>query len=159
MRPNPLLSKKYFAPLHQVSKQLREDPSELGIGQTGNGRGLSALEGLVAAIEVCHPSLVIPSSLHVLHKLFDILMMYTPNFNHAQTQSPQKDGRSLVPHLLHIAASPPDNAQRPQYNTLPHLDSVSWDSIPAELRKVSDIPCLGMEQVKRLTEKNQFEPD
>lgn len=55
-RPLPLISKRYFAPLSQVTKVLREDPSGLGIGQTnsGSGRGLSALEGLVAAIEVCH---------------------------------------------------------------------------------------------------------
>ncbi|KAF8558098.1 hypothetical protein OG21DRAFT_1481638 [Imleria badia] len=120
-RPLPLLSKRYFAPLSQVTKELCEDPSKFGIGQTnsGSGRGLSALEGLVAAIE-----------------LFDILMA-SPNFNanHAPTQSPQKDNRSLVSHLLHIAASLPDNAQRPQLNTLPHLDFLNWDSIPAELRK------------------------
>ena len=79
--------------------------------------------------------------LHILLKLFDILML-NANFtlNHAPTKSPQKEGRSLISHLLHIAASPPDNAQRPHYNMLEHLDSVNWDSIPAELRKVSDIP-------------------
>lgn len=55
-RPLPLLSKRFFAPLSLVTRELREEPSKLGIGQTnsGGGRGLSALEGLVAAIEVCH---------------------------------------------------------------------------------------------------------
>lgn len=55
-RQRPLLSKNYFAPLSQLTKELREEPSKLGIGQTnsGSGRGLSALEGFVAAIEVCH---------------------------------------------------------------------------------------------------------
>lgn len=98
----------------------------------------------------------------MLLKLFDILMASANfNVNHAPTQSPQKDNRSLVSHLLHIAASPPDSAQRPQFNTLHHLDSVSWDSIPAELRKVSSIPLthLGIEQHKHLAEKDQFEPD
>lgn len=79
--------------------------------------------------------------LYILQKLFDILMAST-NFaaSQAQSQSPQKDTRSLISHLLHIAASPPDNAERPQYNNLPHLDSMTWDSIPTELRKVSKIP-------------------
>ncbi|KAH0833161.1 hypothetical protein J3R83DRAFT_12188 [Lanmaoa asiatica] len=120
-RPQPLLSKRFFAPLSQVTKELREEPSKLGIGQTNSAssRGLSALEGLVAAIE-----------------LFDILMA-SANFspNHVQTQSPQKDNRSLISHLLHIAASPPDGAQRPYCNTLQHLDFVTWESIPAELKK------------------------
>ncbi|KAG8213163.1 hypothetical protein J3R82DRAFT_11572 [Butyriboletus roseoflavus] len=120
-RPLPLLSKRFFAPLSHVTKELREEPSKLGIGQTnsGSGRGLSALEGLVAAIE-----------------LFDLLVTSTNSAaNHAQTQSPQKENRSLIFHLLHIAASPPDNAQRPQCNTLQHLDFVNWDSIPTELKK------------------------
>ncbi|KAF8134853.1 hypothetical protein EV363DRAFT_1396322 [Boletus edulis] len=110
-RPLPLLSKRYFAPLSQITKELREEPSKLGIGQSnsGSGKGLSALEGLVAAIE-----------------LFDTL-------NHIQ--SPQKDNRSLISHILHIAASPPDAAQRPHCNILQHLDFVNWDSIPSELRK------------------------
>ncbi|KAF9243561.1 hypothetical protein BU15DRAFT_43066 [Melanogaster broomeanus] len=122
-RPSPLLSKGFFAHLSQVTKDLREDPSKFGIGQTnsGGGRGLSALEGLVAAIE-----------------LFDILMASSNlTVNHAQTQSQtsQKDSRSIVSHLFHIATSPPDNAQRPQCNTLQHLDSVTWESIPTELKK------------------------
>lgn len=82
--------------------------------------------------------LTIMFQLHIPHKLFDILMSSTAN--HAQTQSPQKENRSLISHLLHIAASPPDNAQKPHCNTLQHLDSVNWDSIPAELKKVSSIP-------------------
>ncbi|KIK94223.1 hypothetical protein PAXRUDRAFT_143360 [Paxillus rubicundulus Ve08.2h10] len=120
-RPSPLLSKRFFTNLPQVMKELREDPSKLGIGQINSGgvRGLSALEGLVAAIE-----------------LFDILMTST-NFavSHTQTQTPQKDNRSLVSHLLHIAASPPDSAQRPQCNNLQNLDSITWESIPTELKK------------------------
>lgn len=82
----------------------------------------------------------------MLQKLFDLLMA-SFNVNHVQTQTPQKENRSLISHLLHIAASPPDNAQRPHCNELEHLDFVNWNSIPAELRKVSDIPWtpLGVE--------------
>ncbi|KAG6334113.1 hypothetical protein ID866_4975 [Astraeus odoratus] len=52
-RPSPLLSKRFFGPPAHVTKELREEPAKLGIGQISCGdRGLSALEGLVAAIEV-----------------------------------------------------------------------------------------------------------
>jgi hypothetical protein len=52
--PTPLLARRFFAPLPLVIKELREDPTKLGIGQTSSGgsRGMAALEGLVAAIEV-----------------------------------------------------------------------------------------------------------
>lgn len=53
-RPSPLLSKRFFAELQNVTKELRDEPGRLGIGQTtsGGARGMAALEGLVAAIEV-----------------------------------------------------------------------------------------------------------
>ncbi|KAI6042458.1 hypothetical protein EDC04DRAFT_2658214 [Pisolithus marmoratus] len=110
-RPSPLVSKIFFSPLSHVTKELRDDPAKFGIGQTscGGTRGLSALEGLVAAIE-----------------LFDVLMAST---NH------QKEYRPPVSHLIHIAACPPDHTQRPQCNTLQHLDSVTWETLPTELRK------------------------
>lgn len=99
---------------------------------------------------------------HMSLKIFDILMTST-NFavSHAQTQSPQKDSRSLISHLLHIAASPPDNAQRPHWNILQHLDSVNWDSIPAELKKVSRCHVLAIvcNKDEHLTEKDQPELD
>lgn len=53
-RPTPLLTKRFFVPLQTVHKEIREQASNLGIGQTssGGGRGMAALEGLVAAVEV-----------------------------------------------------------------------------------------------------------
>ncbi len=56
-RPTPLLAKRFFVPFQsQVTKELCEQASNLGIGQTSSGgnRGMAALEGLVAAIEVSH---------------------------------------------------------------------------------------------------------
>jgi mediator of RNA polymerase II transcription subunit 25 len=54
MRPSPLLSKRFFAPIMPVTKELKDDPAKLGFGQTANGgrRGMAALEGFVAAMEV-----------------------------------------------------------------------------------------------------------
>ncbi|KAG1726263.1 uncharacterized protein EDB91DRAFT_1254405 [Suillus paluster] len=110
-RPNPLLSKRFFFPPTSVMKELREDPSKLGIGSAIGVRGLSALEGMVAAIE-----------------FFDIL-------HNSLAAAGPKDTRIPVSHILHIAASPPDSTRRPLWNTLPHLDSVSWDTLPLELKK------------------------
>lgn len=57
---SPVLCKRFFNDFPSVSKEMREakdDTSKLGIGGTGGGEAMSALEGLVAAIEV---SLSIP---------------------------------------------------------------------------------------------------
>ena len=53
-RPTPLLAKRFFVPVQSITKELREEPGNLGIGHTGSesSRGMAALEGLVAAIEV-----------------------------------------------------------------------------------------------------------
>lgn len=53
--PSPILCKRFFVDYQPVMKEMREDPAKLGLGQTnsGAGRGMAALEGLVAAIEVC----------------------------------------------------------------------------------------------------------
>lgn len=69
-RPTPLLEKRFFVPVQPLTKELREEPSKLGIGQTGSGgsRGMAALEGLVAAIEVGR--LTIPCSPIALHLIW-----------------------------------------------------------------------------------------
>ena len=45
-------------------------------------------------------------------------------------------------HIIHLAASPPDSAERPMWNVSPLLDSLTWDTLPAELRKVCIVPTL-----------------
>jgi len=42
----------------------------------------------------------------------------------------------LVCHILLVAASAADNAQQPLWNRSPNLDDVSWETLPAELKKV-----------------------
>lgn len=108
---HPLVSKRFFFLPNVVMKELREEPGNLGIGTVSGVRGLSALEGMVAAIES-----------------FDIL------YNSLPSAGP-KDGRIHVSHIIHIAGSPPDSAQRPKCNKFPHLDTVSWDTLPVELKK------------------------
>ena len=53
-QPSPLLTRRYFTDLPVVRKEYEDDPGKLGIGQTSSGgsRGMAALEGLVAAVEV-----------------------------------------------------------------------------------------------------------
>ena len=44
--------------------------------------------------------------------------------------------QNLSYYLIHVAATPPDPATKPLWNSSPALDSVTWDTIPAEIRKV-----------------------
>lgn len=106
--PSPVLCKRFFTDFPVVMKEMREDPTRLGIGQTNSGgsRGMAALEGLVAAIE-----------------LFDIL-----------DTSDAHPARPHVKHIFHIAASAPDTSINPQWNDSPSLDSVTWETLPSELR-------------------------
>lgn len=105
-RPNPLLSRTYFMGAQELTIPLAKNPQRFGVGQTGAGtQGMAVLEGIVAAIE-----------------LFDA-------FKEAST--------NITPrcHIVHIAACNPDGAERPLWNTSSTLDSVTWDTLPAEIRK------------------------
>ncbi|KAF9463838.1 hypothetical protein BDZ94DRAFT_1257562 [Collybia nuda] len=106
--PSPLLCKQYFAEFQVVTKDMKDSPEKLGVGTTisGGNRGMAALEGLVAAIE-----------------LFDTLRSCT------------QPARPHINHIFHIAFSDPDASIRPQWNDTPLLDSVSWDDLPSELKK------------------------
>ena len=52
--PSPILTKRYFAHPQYVTKELKESPQRLGIGQTtsGGNEGMAVLEGFVAVLEV-----------------------------------------------------------------------------------------------------------
>ena len=53
-RPTPLISKRFFAALPIATKELQQNMLSLGLGRAinGGGRGMAALEGYVAALEV-----------------------------------------------------------------------------------------------------------
>ncbi|KAJ7465191.1 hypothetical protein FB451DRAFT_1561577 [Mycena latifolia] len=107
----PILCKNFFVDVVLAIPAIRDDTVRLGLGQTtcGGGTGLAALEGFVAALE-----------------LFDILR-----------QSGQMKNAPFLPifHIFHVAAAMPDSSERPQCNLSPALDSVTWDSLPSELKK------------------------
>lgn len=52
--PTPVLHKTFFSNPTPMMNQMREEPHKLGIGSTGSGDGygMAALEGMVAALEV-----------------------------------------------------------------------------------------------------------
>ncbi|KAI9001451.1 hypothetical protein BD414DRAFT_574886 [Trametes punicea] len=111
--PTPVLSKVFFSPPQPMMKDMREEPHKLGIGQTGSGGGfgMAALEGLVAAIE-----------------LFDSLA-------HSLDTLRSSTETAVTCHLIHFACSPPDPAERPLWNVSTALDSVTWETLPFELKK------------------------
>ncbi|KAK0199820.1 hypothetical protein DFS33DRAFT_1491192 [Desarmillaria ectypa] len=49
---------------------------------------------------------------------------------------PPDANRPPLYHIFHIASSPPNDLEFPQYNQLPELDRITWDTLPAELQKV-----------------------
>jgi mediator of RNA polymerase II transcription subunit 25 len=44
--------------------------------------------------------------------------------------------KDLECRVVHIAASPPDSSGHPQWNTSPSFDSLTWEHLPTELKKV-----------------------
>ncbi|KAF7978845.1 hypothetical protein HWV62_44653 [Athelia sp. TMB] len=120
--PSPIIAKRFFSALQVITKELRDESQKLGIGQTSSGGsgGMAALEGLVAAIE-----------------MFDILsdsVKVKPLQSQSLNQAPYVAPR-LVSHIIHVAASPPDDALKPLWNDSPELDDASWASLPSELKK------------------------
>ncbi|KAJ6511894.1 hypothetical protein C8R47DRAFT_1064598 [Mycena vitilis] len=108
---NSLLCKNFFHDLYGIMPAFRDEPAKLGLGQTsyGGDMGMAALEGFVAALE-----------------LFDLLR---------QTAEVQNSSCPPIYHIFHFAAAMPDSAERPQCNMSPILDSVTWDSLPSEMKK------------------------
>lgn len=54
IHPNPILAKRFFAPVTMITKEFKEEPANLGLGRAASGgrRGMAVLEGYVAALEV-----------------------------------------------------------------------------------------------------------
>lgn len=54
IHPNPILSRRFFAPVGQMTKELKDEPTSLGLGQTAprQDAGMAVLEGYVAVLEV-----------------------------------------------------------------------------------------------------------
>jgi mediator of RNA polymerase II transcription subunit 25 len=123
---------------------MREDSAKLGIGQTNSGgiRGMAALEGLVAAIEVRSYFHMLGYGLRSSSQLFDAL---------TQTASPS------INHIFHVAASAPDTSIHPRWNASPSLDAVTWDDLSTELKKVCLTDVIDNELFTLFIEKHQYQ--
>ena len=55
-------------------------------------------------------------------------------------ESRDKHKEEFSCHLWHFAAGQPDDAKHPFCNSSTTLDSLTWSTIPAELKKVSAFP-------------------
>jgi mediator of RNA polymerase II transcription subunit 25 len=105
---------------------------------------MAVLQGLVAAVEV--GQLLLKTNRTSIYaeghlQLFDVLRTCTESKplqsqSSNQLRDTQQKTPRLVCHILHVAASPADGSQKPLWNNSPTLDDVSWETLPAELKKV-----------------------
>ena len=51
-----------------------------------------------------------------------------------------KPKEELTCHLWHFAAGKPDDAKHPFWNSSPALDTLTWETVPEELKSVSALP-------------------
>ncbi|KAF9565425.1 hypothetical protein CPC08DRAFT_759610 [Agrocybe pediades] len=109
--PSPIITKRYFTDMQTFAKEL-PDFSRLGLGTTnaGGSRGMAALDGFVATLEL----------FDTLHNLY-----------------PQRDSspKPVVSHIIHIAACPPDASKHPTWNDSFLFDDLDWESLSLEMKK------------------------
>jgi hypothetical protein len=106
--------------------------------------GMAAIEGVVAALEVCASRLSRLSSSHPFGsstQMFDKLRNSIGSIpsSSLQTQNQQNKRPSLVSHVIHFAACPPDSSLNPMWNKDPNYDGLTWKSLPDEFKKVCQI--------------------
>lgn len=83
--------------------------------------GMSALEGLVAAVEVrCH------------YKRYAEILNTQQLF---QDYDSMTKG-NVSKYIIHVASSDPDAFVNPVWNNIPELDDVTWESLPDQLKEV-----------------------
>jgi len=138
-RPSPIVKKIFFTETQHIIQDIKDGSGRLGIGLTGSGcgKGMAALEGFAAILDVCVGPCLIP---------FSAVLRFQQMFDQLRNLAP-KDLR-----VVHIAASPPDNSQHPCWNQLPLLDSLTWELLPVELKKVSKFDSLRQVSMMMMTQ-------
>ncbi|KLO18412.1 hypothetical protein SCHPADRAFT_993633 [Schizopora paradoxa] len=116
MHPSPILAKRYFVHPTHIYKELREDSQKLGLGRTSAGGklGMAALEGYAATIE-----------------MFDLFIR---SLQDDLGDKPITDAEAQF-HIIHVLSSAPDESRHPLWNQSSELDTLSWKTMPDELKK------------------------
>ncbi|GJJ08669.1 hypothetical protein Clacol_002888 [Clathrus columnatus] len=119
VHPNPILARRFFAPVGLITKELKDEPTSLGLGRTSSGKdtGMAVLEGYVAILEM-FDAVAETRPLPPLAAENTELSPYEPTF-----------------YLVHIAATQPDSAPKPVWNQNSLLDDITWSTLPAEILK------------------------
>lgn len=123
--PTPLLFRRSFADWSELSNKIQHGAwsyFHLGTVNAPGPSGMSALEGLVAAVEVRSK----PISRRATLNLEQLLQDYDSSLRNANVSK----------YIIHIASSDPDAFVNPMWNNLPELDDVTWDSLPDQLKEV-----------------------
>lgn len=55
----------------------------------------------------------------------------------SQIQQPNKSPVTLVSHIVHLAAAPPDGSLHPVWNVNSKFDQLTWTTLPDEFKQVS----------------------
>ncbi|KAH8119381.1 hypothetical protein DFH11DRAFT_1540206 [Phellopilus nigrolimitatus] len=153
-RPTPLLAKRYFSGPQYVWKELREESSKLGIGRTGSGgkMGMAALEGYAAALES-----------DAKLEMFDLLFKTQQSGKEVLLDKSSENQTASLCHIIHISFGKPDEARHPLWNQMSNLDTLSWKSLPDELRKMVSEACqvwfsVRQEHVIQLSSQSAWSP-
>ncbi|KAG8900131.1 hypothetical protein FRC00_014338 [Tulasnella sp. 408] len=121
----PLLSNTYFTDGPEGLQQLQSKMFSRGLGATTNGgdSGMAAIEGLVAAVEVCDR---ITSEAAKPRRA-----NAPPNF----PQQPQR--KQPICHIILFTSQPPGGSPVRFSNNDHQFDGMTMDTLPAEIAKIS----------------------
>ncbi|KAF9516914.1 hypothetical protein BS47DRAFT_582718 [Hydnum rufescens UP504] len=109
---SPIISQTNFQNPSHVLSLIRDHPSNMGIGRITNGSGvpMAIVDGIIAALE-----------------MFD---RESSALQSANTSSP-----NTICHLILATSQPPDKTRQSSTETRNQFYPISWQTLPAELRK------------------------
>lgn len=74
--------------------------------------------------------------------MFDLFLSSHRSSREVAQDKPPLDGQAgPLCHIIHVSAAAPDDVRHPLWNQTSCLDSLSWKTLPEELRKVCALIC------------------
>lgn len=148
---SPILTTRFFSLPDSMRTEFTKEMKGLCLGETGTGgsTGMAALEGYAALLEVRlngsqHTALRfrhVANEVDEWAQMFDLFNnekefrpLRSRNIN--QTAETEPPPRQIASYIIHFAAGAPDGATHPMWNNSPVLDSLTWATLPVELKKV-----------------------